>query len=341
MTLHLTRLAAVDGAGPAPLGLAIGDTRGVGRVAADASLASLALDRAAGVLRASSAGSPLLGLDLDGDVSWVAAYVPGTNVLETVGHADGVELRVADFMSVAEGRPGQPEAMPAGRFIRIVSCTEGSASFRLVCAGRVVHADKHEATTDDGWFMACSRALGAEAGADSVATHVHLAAGESVAFVIADAPVQGGPALAAGALHALGDTIHYWAWWSDRCRYKGEDFDARLREALELKLLCSEAGLVVDEPGSLGFVRAPCIQATRAAAAFLDLGYRGECVSLLAQVVEQAAQGADHERWSFDDAFLRTLEAYVLRYGTLGLPEGLRQVADASAPVLQCTKRMA
>jgi hypothetical protein len=333
MTVFQPRLAALPAEAPAPRGLPIGDMRGHGLVTDDAALASLALDRAGGLLRASHPERALLSLQMDGDVKWVSAYVPGTNVLETVGHAEGAELRVADFMAVAEGRPGQAEALPAGRFVRIVTCTEGEASFRLVCAARLAEAGKCDARTDDGWYLACSRPLGT--GAEVVATHVRLTAGESVAFVMADAPVQGGPGLSAEALHALGDTIHYWTWWSDRCRYKGEDFDARLREALTLKLALGPNGLLIDEPGAAGFTAAPLGDATRAAATFLALGYRHECATLLGQVYENGLDVRDHDRWSFDEQFVQTLDAYVLRYGTAALPNELRRAAERD-PVRLC-----
>ncbi|HEY4093013.1 MAG TPA: hypothetical protein VGN46_15980 [Luteibacter sp.] len=339
MSLPHSRLTAVHEDGLAPLGLAIGDMRGHARISADAALVSLALDRTVGSLYPSRPGHPLLSLQTDDEVHWLSAYVPGTNVLETVGRAADAELRVVDFLAVAEGRPGQTEAVPAGRFIRIVTCTEGEGSFQLVCAARLAMAANTEAEAADGWYLACSRPLAW--GADQATVDVHLAAGESVAFMIGDAPITGGPALAAGALHALGDTIHYWTWWSDRCRYKGDDFDTRLREALALKLSCSEAGFHADAPGVTGFARAPLGEVARAAAAFLALGYRGECAALLAQVYDEGREGASHGRWSFDEAFLRTLDAYVVRYGTLGLSDDLRRAAEAQDPVLQCTKCMA
>jgi hypothetical protein len=337
MSMPQSRLAAVHACAPVPRGLAIGDMRGHGRVTADAALASLSLDRQEGLLRSSHPERALLSLQMDGEVQWVSAYVPGTNVLETVGHAEGAELRVADFMAVAEGRPGQAEAVAAGRFVRIITCTEGEASFRLVCAAALASAGKHEAHAVDGWYLASSRPLGT--GADVVATHVRLAAGESVAFVISGSPLEGGPALAASTLHALGETIHYWTWWSDRCRYKGDDFDQRLREALALKLAFGEGTFHAEAPGSAGFMPAPLGDATRAAATFLALGYRGECAALLAQAY--GAEGRVRDRWSSDALFRQTLDNYVLRYGTLGLPDGLRTAAEPQESIVQCTKCMA
>jgi len=323
--MSLPQLAVIRPDGPAQRGLPIGDMRGHGRVMADGQLVSLTLERAAGPLRASHPGRPLLSLEMDGEVRWVAAYVPGTNVLETVGHAGGAELRVVDFMAVAEGRAGQPEAVAAGRFVRIVTCTEGEVSFRLACSARLADAGAYDGRANDDWYLACSRQL--QAGEDAVGARVHLAAGESVAIILGDAPVQGGPALSAEALHALGDTIHYWTWWSDRCRYKGEDFDSRLRDALALKLNCGA-------PAPLG-------ELTRSAAEFLALGYRNECAALLAQAFESGPDGGSNGRWSFDDAFRATLDEYVLRYGTLGLSDELRGAAEAKPLLLQCTKRMA
>lgn len=340
MSLPTSRLAAVAADGPTPRGLAIGDMRGHGWVTADAALAALALDRSAGLLRPSHPERALLSLQMDGDVRWVSAYVPGTNVIETVGHGDGAELRVADFMAVAEGRPGQPEAVATGRFVRIITCTEGEASFRLVCAAQLATARTCEAQVADGWYLACSRPLGM--GAEVVATHVRLAAGESVAFVISDSPVTGGPSLAAEALHALGDTIHYWTWWSDRCRYKGDDFDGRLREALGLKLAFGAGCFHVQQAGVTGFPPAPRGEATRAAAAFLALGYRGECAALLTHLgADEGDEDRARGRWSSDELFGQTLDAYLLRYGTLGLPEHLHSATAPQESIVQCTIRMA
>lgn len=317
-----------------PRGLPIGDLRGFGRVGDDASIACLSLDRARGPLEASHPDRALLALHLDGDVDWTAAYVPGTNVVETTGRAATGELRVVDFMPLAEGRPGQGEAVAAGRFVRIVSCTEGDVAFRLVCAAAVDAEPALEARTMDGWYIACTRPM--RFAGELASTPVRLAAGESVAIVLASAPVDGGPGLIADALHGLGDSIHYWTWWSDRCRYKGEDFEARLREVLALKLCCTPGGGIVgDHAGTAGFAAVPLVECSRAADRFLALGYRQECVDLLKYVQGRRADVAQVS-WSSDDGFAATLARYVERYGDVGLPEDLRQaVAAPDAPLQQ------
>lgn len=319
------QLIAVTPDGMPFRGLAIGDMRGFGRVRSDAALDCLALDRQQGLLHPCHSERALLSLQMDGEVTWASAYVPGTNVVETVGRAGDAELRVADFMAVAEARAGQGDAVVGGRFVRIVSCTEGEVSFRIVCATQATRLDAHSAQADGGWHLACSRPLGT--GADVAGSHVRLVAGESVAFVIASAPMEGGPGLVAEALHMLGDTIHFWTWWSDRCRYKGDDFDARLREVLGLKLACGGPRMLAEEPHCNGFSPAPMHEATRAAATFLELGYRQECAELLAQVYEHGLL-ASHGRWSYDERFVETLEQYALKYGTMGLVEPLRAVLD-------------
>lgn len=326
--MHAQPPATVLRDGQPPMrGLPIGDLRGFGRVRADGALESLALDRAHGPLKPSHPDRALLGLHVDGDVQWVSAYVPGTNVLETTGRGDAGELRVVDFMALAEGRPGQGDAVAAGRFVRIVTCTEGEVDFRLVCAAAVDAKPGVEARTVDGWYVACTRPM--SFGGELAAAHVRLRAGESVAFVIAATPVDGGPALVADTLHGLGDAIHFWTWWSDRCRYKGEDFDDRLRDALSLKLACVPGGGVVrEDPGAAGFAPAPLGEASRAAASFLELGYRQECVDLLAYVQAQAGS-VDAAHWSSDERFVVTLAGYVDRYGDAGLPDALR---NAVAP---------
>lgn len=302
-------------------GLPLGDMRGFGRVRGDAALDRLALDRARGWLVASAPDAPLLSLQMQEDVRWVAAYVPGTNVLETTGRSAGAELRIVDFMPVAEGRPGQSEAVAAGEFVRIITCTEGEASFGIACAASVDGSAATQARTREGWYVSCSAPMEFDTGM-AVAT-VRLAAGESAVVVIGQSPLQGGAALVAHAWHALGDTIHYWTWWSDRCRYKGDDFDAALRDALGLKLACTpEAGFLVEDPGTAGFTLAPVGERARAAARFLALGYRNECVSLLAHIVEQHAS-APCERWPLDPAVAETLESYIEKYGTTGLPAAL------------------
>ena len=318
---------------PPPRGLPIGDLCGFGRVGDDASITDLSLDRARGSLRASHPDRPLLALHLDGDVAWTAAYVPGTNVVETTGRATAGELRVVDFMPLAEGRPGQGDAAAAGRFVRIVSCTEGEVAFRLVCAAAADAQPALEARTMDGWYIACSRPM--SFGGELAATHVRLTAGESMAFMLAAEPVDGGAGLIADALHGLGDSMHYWTWWSDRCRYKGEDFEARLREVLALKLCCVPGGgLMDDHPGTGGFVAAPLVACARAAARFLALGYRQECVDLL-KYVQGGCDDVDQASWRSDDGFAQTLAHYVERYGDLGLPEGLRRALAAPNMPLQ------
>lgn len=336
--MSLQELAAVTQERQTACGLPIGDLRGFGRVRADASLVQLALDRRAGLLRTGSAERPLLAVTLDGEPAWVSAYVPGTNVLESTARTASGELRVVDFMALAEGRPGQAEAIPAGRFVRLVTCTEGEVTFELACcvgesiAAEAAPTGQQRATggrAAGGWSFASSRAL--SFGADEARVSVRLTAGESVAFVIAEDEVQGGAALVASALHALGDTIHYWTWWSDRCRYKGDAFDVVLREALGLKLACSAAGLQVENPGVSGFVPAPLGDTSRAAARFLDLGYRHECAELLAVVHDQKAQSV-HERWASEECFEATLERYLARYGAAGLPGPLRNGVDVPPP---------
>ncbi|KAF1003592.1 MAG: hypothetical protein GAK28_04571 [Luteibacter sp.] len=313
--MNQSKLAAVtDGQLPFR-GLPIGDLRGFGRVRADAALACLAIDREAGTLRASHDERDLISLHLDGDVDWQQAYVPGTNVLETTGHLDGAELRVADFMPLAEGRSGQ--AIAKGRFVRIVTCTEGHVAFRLVCAAGIDGRPANTARTTQGWHVACSHPMGV--GADVAATMVTLTEGESLVLVISNDAVEGGPALLADALHGLGDTIHYWSWWSDRCRYRGDDAEARLREALSIKLSCGDHGMLVEEPGERAFAPAPLSDVARAAALFLDLGYRMECAQLLAQV-DAASQCDAFGRRPSEGVHLDTLGRYLARYGRAGLP---------------------
>lgn len=329
-------LAAVPHERQTGCGLPIGDLRGFGRVRADASVARLALDRDAGLLCPSGAERPLLSLAMDGDVRWVSAYVPGTNVLESTARTASGELRVVDFMALAEGRPGQAEAVPAGRFVRIVTCTEGEVGFELVCSGgfEVAGSIAAEAAptglvAEGGWYLGCSRALAVGSGAATAS--LSLRAGESVALILGETPVQGGSALVASALHALGDTIHYWTWWSDRCRHKGDDFDAVLREALRLKLSCSVAGLKVDDPGASGFASAPLGEMSRVAARFLDLGYRQECAELLAFIHEHSPLTA-HGRWTCEESFIETLGRYLDKYGEVGLAGSLRALAHVPPP---------
>ena len=295
-------------------GLPIGDLHGFGRVAADASLMQLTFDRQAASLRATRAGEPLLRLHVDGAGDWVGAYVPGTNVLESTVSTPNGELRVVDFMPLAEARPGQVAVRVAGRFVRIVTCTEGEITFDLSCTADV-----------DPARIACSRPLTRVDGAASVS--VTLPAGETLAFVLGETGQAGGASLVAQALHALGDTIHYWTWWSDRCRYKGDDFDVVLREALGLKLACSVAGLMLEQPGGHGFAVAPLGDMSRAAARMLDLGYRQECAELLACVYAHGPSVA-HGRWSYDERFVETLDRYVAKYGAAQLPESLRAAID-------------
>ena len=318
-----SKLAAVtDGQLPSR-GLPIGDLRGFGRVRADAALACLAIDRDAGALRASHDERDLISLHVDGDVDWQQAYVPGTNVLETTGRLEGAELRVADFMPLAEARSGQ--AVAKGRFVRIVTCTEGEVVFRLVCAAGIDGRPATAARTTQGWYVACSRPMGV--GADVAATLVSLTEGESLALMISNEAVEGGPALLADALHGLGDTIHYWSWWSDRCRYRGDDAEERLRDALSAKLACGERGMLVEDPGAPAFAPAPLGDVSRAASLFLDLGYRAECVELLAQVC--AANGPDaFGRRPAQDTHRDTLDRYIARYGRSGLPSSLADIDD-------------
>lgn len=315
-------------------GLPVGDMRGIARIMEDVSLGGLALDRGRGGLRPSRDDRSLLALHVDGAVDWVAGYVPGTNVLETTGRSYRGELRVVDFMPVAEGRPGQGEAIAAGRFVRLVTCTEGMVSFRVACAVAFDGEPDVVARSADGWHVACSRPF--TFAGDLATVDVSLDAGESIVIVLSEVPVAGGPASIAHALHDLGDTIHYWTWWSDRCRYKGDDFEAVLRDALAIKLRCGMRGMHLDEPGAPGFALAPIGDIARAAAHFLELGYRQEAAELLAWVYENGLSGPRddaHGRWSFDEHFVETLDRYVVRYGTSGLAESLRvAISDTSLP---------
>lgn len=322
--MSLQPLAAVTQQRQNAFGMPIGDLRGFGRVRADASVVQLVLDRTVGPLRPANAERPLVRLVVDGDPSWVSAYVPGTNVLESTARTASGELRVVDFMAMAEGRPGQAEAIPAGRFVRLVTCTEGEVAFDLACDLRDIAA---EAAPTRGWHVACSRLLSFDDGLAGNA--LRLTAGESVALIVSEKPMQGGASLVASALHALGDTIHYWTWWSDRCRYKGDDFDAVLREALTCKLACSGEGLQVDDPGASGFAPAPLGEMLRAAARFLALGYRHECAELLG-VVHARTPSGDHGRWACDESFVETLRCYREKYGDAGLAPPLRTLAQVT-----------
>jgi hypothetical protein len=323
-------------------GLPIGDLRGFGRVRADASVAELALDRGRGLVLPSDPRRPLVALSLDGDAHWVSAYVPGTNVLESTARTPSGEVRVVDFMALAEGRPGQAEAIAAGRFVRLITCTEGEVVGAVAVAAEAAPtggsggsggSGDFESSTEfaarAGWHLACSRPFTSGDGATTVS--LRLRAGESVALVISDEAEQGGAPLVASALHALGDTIHYWTWWSDRCRYKGDDFDAVLREALTLKLAFSATGLQVEDPGATRFAAAPLGEMSRAAGRFLDLGYRHECAELLAYV-HQHSPATVHGRWACEDSFVETLERYRTTYGDVGLAGALRDAAHVPPP---------
>lgn len=314
-------------------GLPVGDLQGFGRIRTDASLECLALDRSKGLLAPSRPGRPLLTLELDADAVWDPVYVPGTNVLESTARVGDAELRVVDFMPLVEGRPGQGEAVASGRFVRIVTCTEGEVAFRLVCATAVDAPAGLEARTVDGMYVACSHPMSFVD--DTAIAQVRLRAGQSAAFVIARAPVDGGAGLVADTLHGLGDTIHYWTWWSDRCRYKGDDFDERLREGLELKLVCVPgAGVVVEQPAAGRFDPAPLGDCSRAAACFLALGYRQECLDLLTYVHGQAA-AVDAACWGADESFVSAVADYAGRYGDAGLPATLRHAAPPQTDPLR------
>ena len=304
------------------VGLPIGDMRGYGRVGDDASLVSLALDRNRGPIACADPARPLLSLDMGADVQWTRAYVPGTNVLETTARADGAEVRVVDFMALAEGRPGQAEAVPRGEYFRIVTCTEGEASFRVVCTASLGDREATRDAAQSGVHLASSAATTVDG--DVAVANLRLAAGESAVFALADHALDGGTPLVARALHALGDTIHYWTWWSDRCRYKGDDFEAVLRDALGQKLACGAGGaLMIEDDGTHGFREAPLGECARVATRFLALAYRNECVELLAHVVSHD-QATPCGHWTLEPLVAATLREYVAKYGMSGLPEILR-----------------
>lgn len=234
------------------------------RIAPDATLVDLVLHRGAARPRGDR---PLLNLHIDGQARWSQAYVPGTNVLETTIHAGDGELQIVDFMPLAEARAGQGDSVARGAFIRIITCTEGSVSLRLA------HG------IAPGIAFSCSRPVASTG--DVSTTAARLSRGESIAVMLSGTAET---VTLPQALHDLGDTMHYWSWWSDRCRYTDEDASERLREALGLKLAmgANGEGLLNDD----GQPASPAERA-RAASLFAALGFRNEASQLVDSVAAE------------------------------------------------------
>lgn len=239
----------------------VGDLRTVALVGADASVDFLCFPRfdSPSVFQAlldDEKGGRFAITPLVDGVNHRQLYLPDSNVLLTRVLADAGVAEVSDFM---------PLHTPTGtpQLVRRAKTVRGEVRYRLLCAPRFDHAraTHRAAATEDGVVFTPEAVrlpalrLRAEVpvqvkDGDALAEFT-LRAGESAAFVLAEARRGGGgpPDLPGYVSRAFKDTLNYWRRWIARCSYRGRWRESVNRSALALKLMTSrEYGSVVAAP---------------------------------------------------------------------------------------------
>jgi GH15 family glucan-1,4-alpha-glucosidase len=186
------------------------------------------------------------------------SYAPDTNVLHTLFHTEGGELRLTDFMPVRTLEDTRRGISPEHELQRIVRCERGEVELEIVFDPRPDYA-RHRVEL---------RALG------KLGLRAQLAGG--LLTLMTDAPVppsgrarvtlRGGRALhfslsltaqgpavlrlpEAHGYRALDETLRLWRGWAARTRYDGPARDMVVRSALLLKLLqYAPSGAIVAAP---------------------------------------------------------------------------------------------
>ncbi len=250
------------------------------------------------------------------------AYVPGTNVLETMLTTRTGQLLVTDFMPIN----GSPEPSRAGqdtlagqRVIRMLRCSQGNIevtvhvrpTFNFARDTATFHAESPSAITARSRNDALHVALeGHELHANeegSIRAAVRLRAGDQYALVLTWTPASQRllPMSLAGAAQALARTHDYWRQWARGCAYEGDYRELLLRSALVLKLMTFEpTGAIVAAPTTslpeaIGAARnwdyrfCWLRDATFTLIALMNLGYFGEARDFLRFL--QRSLGARHE----------------------------------------------
>lgn len=195
----------------------------------------------AGLLDAASGGVFELAPDIV-NPRIVQMYLPDTNVLLTRWMGAEASVEITDLML----DPDEDECGPI-RLVRRVTVTRGEVGIHLRCAPRYDYARvtptvllKHGYALFSAPGNPTLRLSGAAVytkHAGVVHAHLHLAAGDSVTFML-DEPDQ--ELLDADAIGKLiDDTVVRWRRWAAQSTYKGRWRGAVTRSALVLKLLTS------------------------------------------------------------------------------------------------------
>ena len=183
------------------------------------------------------------------------SYLPGTNVLQTVFHAQGggtVEL--TDFMAAGPTRRG------FSRLYRRVRAVAGEVPVRVWWEPRFDYARVvPQFVMRQHGVLAADRHRDVATIAGPPGTEWHLEAGAAVAdlrvrdgaawFVGAFDEDEVGPPASYRVERRLEQTVRWWQDWAEGCSYEGPHQGAVLRSALALKLCCYEpTGAIVAAP---------------------------------------------------------------------------------------------
>jgi GH15 family glucan-1,4-alpha-glucosidase len=195
-------------------------------------------------------------------------YLRDSNVLQTTFHVDGGGvLRVTDCMTL----PAEPtgdlqtahELDPQHEVLRRIECAAGEVEVELSFEPRPDYglaSVGFACRAKLGWqltgcrfsaFLNTDVPLQPVADGRALAGTAKLRAGDvrwaSFSYDEFEAAVV--PPLGRWAEKRLGDTAHWWQWWTSQSHYEGEYRDQVLRGALVLKLLnCATSGAVLAAP---------------------------------------------------------------------------------------------
>ncbi|MDA8218665.1 MAG: glycoside hydrolase family 15 protein [Dehalococcoidales bacterium] len=206
------------------------------------------------------------------------AYLPKSNVLQTVFTGGDYTVRLTDFMPLHRRQTSRHghDVGTSNRILRLVEGVRGETDINLAlkptfdfgrCQTNLLNVPGRGAIGKRGgeyMTLACTPTPLEITGAGEVRATFRLHAGERYWFALVSStdPDHAQEALSpADGDEQLARTLEYWEQWAKVCTYRGPYYDEVLRSALTLKMLIYEptgalvAAPTTSLPESIGGVR--------------------------------------------------------------------------------------
>lgn len=271
-------------------------------------------------------------------------YLPDTNVLETTFRTETGEVRLTDFMPVAEYDAYDQNIWPAHALVRRVECTRGEVEMLLSYEPRLDYGRQIPRLKDRGKMgYSCQFKAGildfrtdlevelVDGGASLRGkTKLHEGEVRDAAMTFDSHEPAVLPVLGEGVEDQLERTVKFWREWVGHCTYDGRYREHLIRSLLTLKLMTfSRTGAVVAAPTTslpegIGGVRnwdyryCWIRDAGMTIRVFMELGYRKEADAFFAWLLYSARHTLSrlkimydvYGRFDLDEYELPHLEGY-------------------------------